>query len=382
MLEIPLIIRDKRLLAVHNLIHRSAPTDAPVMLTGETGTGKEVFAELVHLHSRRRDKPFLKVNCAAFPRELIESELFGSVKGAFTGALADRTGLFQDADGGTLYLDELSEMPVDLQSKLLRVLQDQMVRRVGTSKDTKVNVRIIASLNKPADSLIAQGRLRDDLYYRIGVITMDIPPLRDRLEEIIPMAEAFMEHYCKVTKRPCKLTLSKDAKAALLAHNWPGNVRQLLNEMQRISILCLSDLVELSDLSFTQGALREPVVLKPPLVNKRRAEVGDDKREVKLDGDEKVQILTVLTRLRGNVLGTGRFFNKSKPWIKRRLQLYGINANDYRPANPKEKLQEIQREIGVQSPEAPVPLPQSPPDASPRNSEQPAPALSVMSAQQ
>jgi len=382
MLEIPLIIRDKRLLAVHALIHRAAPSDAPVMLTGETGTGKEVFAELVHLHSRRREKPFLKVNCAAFPRELIESELFGSVKGAYTGALGDRNGLFQDADGGTLYLDELSEMPVDLQSKLLRVLQDQMVRKVGTTKDVKVNVRIIASLNRPADNLIAQGRLRDDLYYRIGVITMDIPPLRDRPDEVIPMAEAFLEHYCKVTQRPSKLTLSKDAKTALLAHNWPGNVRQLLNEMHRIAILCLSDLVELCDLSFTQGALREPVVLKPPLVNTRRAEVGADRREVKLDGDEKGQILTVLARLKGNILGTARFFNKSKPWIKRRLELYGINAADYRPSDPKAKLQEIRREIGVQSPEAPVPLPQSPPDASPHSSEQPEPELSVMSAQQ
>src|SRR5579862_5716808 len=176
-------------------VRRVAPSDVSILITGESGTGKEVIADLIHNMSNRRTGPLIKINCAALPRELIESELFGSVKGAFTGANVDREGWFRQAEGGALFLDEISEMPIDTQSKLLRVLQEKEVRPVGGRSSYKTDCRIIAATNRPTEEAIKSGKLREDLYYRIGAISVYLPPLRDRREDIIPLATAFLKRY-------------------------------------------------------------------------------------------------------------------------------------------------------------------------------------------
>ena len=182
-------------------VERVAPSDVTVLITGESGTGKEVIADLIHALSPRSKGRIIKINCAALPRELIESELFGSVKGAFTGAHADREGLFRQAEGGTLLLDEISEMPVDTQSKLLRVLQDQEVRPVGGKTSYKTNCRIIASTNRKPEEAIKDGKLREDLFYRISAISVHLPPLRERREDIMPLANAFLKRFAAQANR-------------------------------------------------------------------------------------------------------------------------------------------------------------------------------------
>ena len=192
-------------------VERVAPSDVSILITGESGTGKEVIADLIHALSPRSKGRIIKINCAALPRELIESELFGSVKGAFTGAHTDREGLFRQAEGGTLFLDEISEMPIDTQSKLLRVLQDQEVRPVGGKVSYKTNCRIVAATNRKPEEAIKDGKLREDLFYRISAISVHLPPLRERREDIMPLANAFLKRFASQANRPIRgFTASRD----------------------------------------------------------------------------------------------------------------------------------------------------------------------------
>ena len=232
-------------------VERIAPSDVTVLITGESGTGKEVIADLVHTFSPRSKGRIIKINCAALPRELIESELFGSVKGAFTGAHSDREGLFRQAEGGTLFLDEISEMPIDTQSKLLRVLQDQEVRPVGGKTAYKTNCRIIAATNRRPEDAIKDGKLREDLFYRISAISVYLPPLRERREDIMPLANAFLKRFASQANRVIK-GFNAAGIERLTAFDWPGNVRQLQNEVQRAVLLCEGDEVDASDLSITK----------------------------------------------------------------------------------------------------------------------------------
>ena len=188
-------------------LERIAPSDVTILITGESGTGKEVIADLIHSLSPRSKNKIIKVNCAALPRELIESELFGSVKGAFTGAISDRDGLFRQAEGGTLFLDEISEMPIDTQSKLLRVLQDQKVRPVGGKTDYQTNCRIIAATNRKPEDAIKDGKLREDLFYRISAISVYLPPLRERRDDIMPLANAFLKRFARRRIARCVVLL-------------------------------------------------------------------------------------------------------------------------------------------------------------------------------
>src|SRR5690349_9580672 len=231
-------------------VERIAPSDVTILNTGESGTGKEVIADLVHSFSPRSKARIIKINCAALPRELIESELFGSVKGAFTGAHTDREGLFRQAEGGTLFLDEISEMPIDTQSKLLRVLQDQEVRPVGGKVSYKTNCRLVAATNRKPDEAIKDGKLREDLFYRISAISVHLPPLRDRREDIMPLANSFMKRFVAQSNRPIS-GFTRDAAERLTAFDWPGNVRQLQNEIQRAVLLCESTEIDSTDLSIT-----------------------------------------------------------------------------------------------------------------------------------
>ncbi|MGC8886523.1 MAG: sigma-54-dependent transcriptional regulator [Verrucomicrobiia bacterium] len=232
---------------IMRLVERVAPSDAPVFITGESGTGKEVIADIIHALSPRAKGPFIKVNCAALPRELIESELFGSVKGAYTGAHTDREGLFHQAEQGTILLDEISEMPVETQSKLLRVLQDKEVRPVGGRSAYKIDVRIITATNRSVDEAIQSGRLREDLYYRISTITIAIPPLRERKEEIMPLANLFLRRFSAQAGRAFQ-GFTKEAQNLLMSYDWPGNVRQLQNEIQRAVLISDGPLIDDKDL--------------------------------------------------------------------------------------------------------------------------------------
>ena len=225
-----LVATSPSMLKVCEMIQRVAPTAATVLIYGESGTGKEVVARAIHSHSPRKEKPWVAVNCAAIPADLLESELFGHVKGAFTGAVADKPGLFETANGGTIFLDEVSSMPLPLQGKLLRVLQEKEIRRVGGNDTIPVDVRVIAASNANLEQMAAEGSFRTDLYYRFAVITIEIPPLRDRTEDILPLAAHFLRGEAPADA-PAP-TLGKDAQDILMAYRWPGNVRELENAIK------------------------------------------------------------------------------------------------------------------------------------------------------
>ncbi len=219
------------------LVRRTAPSEGRVLVTGENGTGKELVARALHEGSRRRERPFVKLNCAAVPAELIESELFGHEKGAFTGAVAARKGKFELADGGTLLLDEVGDMPAAMQAKVLRVLQEGELERVGGALTLKVDVRVIAATNKDLAAEVAAGRFREDLYYRLAVVLVEVPPLRERREDVPDLADRFLAEACERNGRK-PMRLSREAHLALQGHSWPGNVRELRNAVERLAILC------------------------------------------------------------------------------------------------------------------------------------------------
>jgi transcriptional regulator with GAF, ATPase, and Fis domain len=221
-----------------------APTDASVMVTGETGTGKELVARAVHEHSRRREHPLIKVNCAAVPRELFESEFFGHVRGAFTGAQRERSGRFGLADRGTLFLDEIGEVPLEMQGKLLRVLQEGTYERIGSERTRRVDVRIIAATNRDLEAEVEAGRFRRDLYYRLNVFPLAIPPLRERAGDVALLARRFLDTASRRMGRP-RPPLTAGDVARLEAHDWPGNVRELQNMMERAAIYAGSGKLQL-----------------------------------------------------------------------------------------------------------------------------------------
>jgi DNA-binding NtrC family response regulator len=255
----PVSIRDDDLIGmsgamreVQKAIGLLADSDATVLLLGETGTGKEVVARAIHRHGRRARAPFVAVNCAAIPTELLESLLFGHMRGAFTGAVSDRAGSFREAQGGTLFLDEIGDMDLAMQAKLLRALQERVVTPVG-GKPVTVNVRVIAATHRDLLQFVRNGRFREDLYYRLGVVPVALPPLRERLADILPLAEHFL---ALAADTGAAKRLASDAAARLLAHPWPGNVRELLNAMKRAATLVRQPVIAAADLDFLAVGLR------------------------------------------------------------------------------------------------------------------------------
>lgn len=232
---------------VFKMLGKVAPTDSTVLVTGESGTGKELLVRALHANSNRADKPFVPINCGAIPRELLESELFGHEKGAFTHAIRSRPGRFELADGGTIFLDEIGEMDLSLQVKILRVLQEKEIERVGGTGVKKVDVRVIAATNRDLEEEVAKGRFREDLYYRLNVVPLHLPPLRERGSDVLLLAKHFLDIYCKKKNR-APLVLSAEAQKALSAYSWPGNVRELVNFMERLSILTDGDVITAADL--------------------------------------------------------------------------------------------------------------------------------------
>src|SRR5687767_8938127 len=232
---------------VRNMIEKVADTDSTILILGESGTGKELVARALHFNSRRRNAPFVPLNCSALPENLLESELFGHRKGSFTGAVADKKGLFQEADGGTIFLDEIGTMPPMLQSRLLRVLQEREVRRVGDNVPIYVNVRVLAATNEPLEKKVKEGSFREDLYYRLNVIPITLPPLRDRREDIPLLAMHFLKN--KVNARTGKpFQITRKALDVLCAHSWPGNVRELENALERATALSEGSTIRIVDL--------------------------------------------------------------------------------------------------------------------------------------
>ena len=232
---------------VFRTLEKVAPTDSTVLVTGESGTGKELLVRALHKHSARMDKPFVPINCGAIPKELLESELFGHEKGAFTHAIRTRPGRFEMAEGGTVFLDEIGEMDPLLQVKILRVLQEREIERVGGMGVKKVDVRIIAATNRNLEDEVTAGRFREDLFYRLNVIPVHLPPLRERGEYVLLLLDYFLKRFCATKKRP-QLALAPDVERVLEAYPWPGNVRELENLAERLSILCDGNEIRLDDL--------------------------------------------------------------------------------------------------------------------------------------
>jgi Nif-specific regulatory protein len=235
-----------------SLVSRIAQTDSSVLILGESGVGKELFAEQIHLQSKRADKPLVRVNCAALPEPLLESELFGHVRGAYTDASNNRRGRFELADGGTIFLDEIGELPLSIQAKMLRVIQHRTFEKLGSSDPTTVDVRIIAATNRDIELAVEQGTFRNDLYYRLNVLPLHIPPLRQRQEDIPVLAQFFLQKVRRETKKAVR-GFSDDGMEALLSYTWPGNVRELENAIERAVVVCSGEMITASDLSL-QGS--------------------------------------------------------------------------------------------------------------------------------
>ena len=241
------LIGDSKAMAkIHALIKQVAPSDSTVLILGESGTGKELVASSIHLHSKRANKPFVRLNCAAIPEGLMESELFGHEKGAFTGAHARRLGKFEMADGGTMLLDEIGELPLPLQAKLLRVLQESMYERVGGTGTISIDVRILCATSKDLEKAVANGSFRQDLFYRLNVIPINLPPLRDRKEDIPALTNHFLHEFS--IKRGVAMEISPEAMQCLIDYSYPGNVRELKNIIERVSVLAPEQLIKVDDL--------------------------------------------------------------------------------------------------------------------------------------
>jgi transcriptional regulator with GAF, ATPase, and Fis domain len=245
---------------VFRKVEKIAPTDISVLITGETGTGKELIAREIHNRSPRAQRPFITINCGAIPENLLESELFGHVKGAFTGAVANKQGKFQAADGGTLFLDEIGEMPIELQVKILRALQERVVFRVGDTRAEACDIRILAATNRDLEKEIANGRFREDLYYRLNVVNVELPPLRMRGEDVLVIARYLLSRYAREYDAKVK-GFSPNAAVAIRKHNWPGNIRELENRIKKAIVLCESTVIGPDDLGLTGDTLPQILTL-------------------------------------------------------------------------------------------------------------------------
>ena len=291
------------------LAQRVAPTDTTVLLLGETGTGKEVFAEAIHQASTHNTKPFVAINCSAFSKELLESELFGHKAGSFTGATRDKKGLFEEANGGTIFLDEIGELDHDLQAKLLRVLESQQFIKIGDTKTTQVNVRILAATNRDLQEDVGKGNFRSDLFYRLSVFQITLPPVRDRIKDIALLAQSFVQTFSIKVNKQIKGFTDEFLKK-LEAYIWPGNIRELKNVIERAVILCDSDELDAS--------------LLPYEFNTTENKNGNPASVFDLESVEKQHIQRVLNHTRGNRAETARLLNIGIATLYRKLKEYGL----------------------------------------------------------
>ena len=303
-------------------IRVAAPTEGWVLITGENGTGKELVARQVHFESKRCDRPFVAVNCAAIPEELIESELFGHEKGAFTGALQTRRGKFEVADNGTIFLDEIGDMSLMTQAKILRILQDHRFERVGGTATIEVDVRVIAATNKDLEEEMAEGRFREDLYYRLNVIPFKVPPLRDRPDDIPLLADRFLTRFCTAAGGPLK-KLSPDALGKLVAYPWPGNVRELQNIIERIVVMTIPESIGVQEL---------PPQIASPDREKWSRGLGSEKLADARAAFEREFLLAKLGENGGNISRTAEAVGLARESLSRKLRALGIGVEQRRDA--------------------------------------------------
>jgi transcriptional regulator with GAF, ATPase, and Fis domain len=314
-LQEPLRAESAAMRGLLDQLRQVAATAATVLITGETGTGKEKVAQTLHHLSPRRERPFIKVNCATLPANLIESELFGHVKGAFSGASAARKGRFELADGGTLFLDEIGDLPLDLQPKLLRAIQEREIDPLGAEKPRKVDVRLVAATHTDLALAVQEGRFRQDLFYRLNVFPVHLPPLRERPEDILALAEAFLDRFARENRRPA-LALPDPVRDQLEAYPWPGNVRELQNVLERAAILS------------TGRELRLPPGALP-------ARSGGGGRPLTWEAHERVYLERLLRHTRGKVSGTdgaAAQADLAPSTLLSRLEKQGLRPKDFREA--------------------------------------------------
>ncbi|MBE6445527.1 MAG: sigma-54-dependent Fis family transcriptional regulator [Alphaproteobacteria bacterium] len=312
-----LIYGDKKTENILKLAKQVAPSEASVLLTGNSGTGKEIFSRFIHDNSKRANKKFVAVNCAAIPETLLESELFGYEKGAFTGAVARRIGKFEEASEGTLLLDEISEMDIAIQAKLLRAIQEKEIDRIGGKSPIKVNTRIIATSNRNLQAAVDNGTFRQDLYYRLNVININIPDLKDRAGDIVVLAKHFIKKYSELNDLPMK-DLSKEAEKALLAYSWPGNVRELENTMHRAVLLSVGDEISVDAIMLPKEETDEI----------ERTEVGQT-----VAGMERKLIIDTLKHTLGNRTTAANILGISIRTLRNKLKQYQEEGFDVPPSN-------------------------------------------------
>jgi DNA-binding NtrC family response regulator len=308
------VFKSKVMQEMQELIGAMAPSDANVLITGESGVGKEVVANVIHSKSRRAGKPLVKLNCAAFPQTMIESELFGYVKGAFTGAMNDFPGMIAEARGGTLFLDEISEMPADLQTRFLRVLQEREYRSLGSTRMLKSDFRVITATNRPIAQALAENRLRSDLYYRINTFQIEVPPLRERKEDIPPLVNTFVQRFAEQLGK-VEPTIAPEAFQKLLDYSWPGNVRELQNAIEYAVVLARNDIIGIKELP---AEIQLPPALQTTPAPVRRSGVAS------LDDMERETILQALTQTHGNKKKAAELLGIQRPTLYNKLKRYAI----------------------------------------------------------
>jgi DNA-binding NtrC family response regulator len=310
-----LLGRHPKIRQIHEVIRTAAPSDASVLIEGESGTGKELIAAAFHLKSGRAARPFIRINCAAIPAELIESELFGYRKGAFTGADRDKRGLIEASAGGTLLLDEIAEMPAHLQTKLLRVLQERRLRRLGDEHEMPVDFRLISSTNRDTTQMISEGTLRKDLYFRISTVKVRVPPLRERLDDVLLLAEHFLRRYSEKYHKRIR-GLSQAAHAILARYDWPGNVRELESVVEHAVLFSQDEQLRPEDLPEQLHAARAARYgcLIPPYLT--------------MEEIEREAIVQTLERTGGNVKKTAQILNYHRPTLYRKLKKFGLKDTD------------------------------------------------------
>lgn len=306
------IASSPKMLQVCRMIEKIAPTDVTTLLLGETGTGKEVLAKAIHQLSERRDQPFAAINCAAIPENLLESELFGYEKGAFTGASQTKKGKIELANGGTLFLDEIGDMPFALQAKMLRFLQERVIERVGGVKGIPVDVRVVCATHQNLHERITQNLFREDLYYRVSEIALNIPPLREREGDPVIIAQSLLKHFGGEMNRP-NLFLSEEAMAAVAAHSWPGNVREMINKVKRAAIMADDKQVNPEDLE-----LEHTPVLMDDALNLRQIR----------DGAEKAAIIQAINAADHNMAKASRLLGVSRPTLYSMMEKHGLENHE------------------------------------------------------
>jgi two-component system NtrC family response regulator len=308
------------LLSALDVAARTASTDATVLISGETGTGKELVAKAIHLRSNRRDRPFITINCGAIPRELLESELFGHVKGSFTGALTHKKGKVESADGGTVLLDEIGEMPLDLQVRILRLIQEREIEKIGATTPTKVDVRIIAATHRNLATMVKQGTFREDLYYRLLVVPIRLPPLRERPGDIEGLVQHFFVKSRTKHERP-DLTMKSELMPHFLQYAWPGNIRELENAIERMILLSKGSELGIEDL---------PDFLHPGAIENDAAGAAQSAEGTSLEAVEKQMILKALRECGGNQTHAARKLGMSRRALAYRLEKYGVYGDKLR----------------------------------------------------